>query len=135
MVIEGKTALVTGGAHRVGKAICLALAQAGANLVINYHASADAAQATAVEVRELGVTALPIQADVSDLGQVESMVTAAKDRFGAIDILVNSASRFEKTPFPTKDVAAWHRVTDILIHGPFYCANATAPMMLSLIHI
>ena len=130
MVIEGKTALVTGGAHRVGKAICLALAQAGANLVINYHASADAAQATAVEVRELGVTALPIQADVSDLGQVESMVTAAKDRFGAIDILVNSASRFEKTPFPTKDVAAWHRVTDILIHGSFYCANAIAPTML-----
>jgi 3-oxoacyl-[acyl-carrier protein] reductase/pteridine reductase len=130
MVIEGKTALVTGGAHRVGKAICLALAQAGANLVINYHASADAAQATAVEVRELGVAALPIQADVSDLGQVESMVTAAKDRFGAIDILVNSASRFEKTPFPTTDVAAWHRVTDILIHGSFYCANAIAPMML-----
>jgi 3-oxoacyl-[acyl-carrier protein] reductase/pteridine reductase len=130
MVIEGKTALVTGGAHRVGKAICLALAQAGANLVINYHASADAAQATAVEARELGVAALPIQADVSDLGQVESMVTAAKDRFGAIDILVNSASRFEKTPFPTTDVAAWHRVTDILIHGSFYCANAIAPMML-----
>ena len=130
MVIEGKTAMVTGGAHRVGKAICLALAQAGANLVINYHASADAAQATAVEARELGVAALPIQADVSDLGQVESMVTAAKDRFGAIDILVNSASRFEKTPFPTTDVAAWHRVTDILIHGSFYCANAIAPMML-----
>jgi 3-oxoacyl-[acyl-carrier protein] reductase/pteridine reductase len=130
MVIEGKTALVTGGAHRVGKAICLALAKAGANLVINYHASADAAQTTAAEVRELGVAALPIQADVSDLGQVESMVTAAKDRFGAIDILVNSASRFEKTPFPTTDVAAWHRVTDILIHGSFYCANAIAPMML-----
>ncbi len=130
MVIGGKTALVTGGAHRVGKAICLALAQAGANLVINYHASADAAQATAAQVRELGVGALPIQADVSDLEQVQSMVSASRDRFGTIDILVNSASRFEKTPIPTEDVAAWHRVTDILIHGSFYCANAIAPVML-----
>jgi len=130
MELKGKTALVTGGAHRVGKAITLALARAGANVVINYHASASAAQETAAEARSLGVDALPVQADISDPQQVEAMVSAAKDRFGAIDILVNNASRFEKTPFPTEDIEAWHRVADILIHGSFYCANAVAPMML-----
>jgi pteridine reductase len=127
---NGKTALVTGGAHRVGKAITLALAGAGANVVINYYASADAAGRTAAEARALGVQALPVQADVSEHGQVEAMVAEAVDRFGSIDILVNSASRFEKTPFPTQDVAAWQRVTRILIDGSFYCANATAPVML-----
>jgi NAD(P)-dependent dehydrogenase (short-subunit alcohol dehydrogenase family) len=127
---RGKTALITGGAHRVGKAITLALAQAGANIVINYHASADAAEDTAVEARDLGVEALPVQADVSNYEQVEAMVAAAEDRFGSIDILVNSASHFEKTPFPSHDITGWHRVTGILIHGPFYCANAVAPIML-----
>ena len=127
---KGKTALVTGGAHRVGKAITLALARAGANVVINYHASAAAAEATAAEVSALGVGALSARADVSDRQQVEAMVARAGERFGSIDILVYSASRFEKTPFPTQDTTAWHRVTDILIHGSFYCATAVAPLML-----
>jgi NAD(P)-dependent dehydrogenase (short-subunit alcohol dehydrogenase family) len=130
MDTKGKTALVTGGAHRVGKAITLALARAGANVVINYHTSADAAEETAAEADALGVGTLISQANVSDRQQVEAMVAAAKDRFGSIDILVNGASRFEKTPFPTQDVSAWHRVLDILIHGSFYCANAVAPLML-----
>jgi 3-oxoacyl-[acyl-carrier protein] reductase/pteridine reductase len=127
---QGKTALITGGAHRVGKAITLALARAGANVVINYHSSAGAAEDTAAEAGALGVGTLIAQADVSQRQQVEAMVTDAKNRFGPIDILVNSASRFEKTPFPTQDASAWHRVVDILIHGSFYCANAVAPLML-----
>jgi NAD(P)-dependent dehydrogenase (short-subunit alcohol dehydrogenase family) len=127
----GKTALVTGGAHRVGKAITLALAGAGANVVINYNRSAEAAEETAAEARALGVDALPVQADVADLDQVRRMVRAAADRFGGVDILINSASPWERTPFPTEDIAAWHRVTRILIDGPFYCANAVAPSMLA----
>ncbi|MBS1253084.1 MAG: 3-oxoacyl-[acyl-carrier-protein] reductase FabG [Anaerolineales bacterium] len=127
---KGKTALITGGAHRVGKAITLALARAGANVAINYHSSADAAEATAAEARALGVEALPVQADIADPQQVEAMVAATEDRFGSVDVLINSASHFEQTPFPTEDITAWHRITDILIHGPFYCANAVAPLML-----
>ncbi len=127
---KGRTALITGGAHRVGRAITLALAGAGANVVINYHTAAEAAEATAAEARSMGVSALSFRADVSNPQQVETMVGAIKDQFGAIDILINSASRFEKTPFPTQDVSGWHRVIGILIHGPFYCANAVAPMML-----
>jgi NAD(P)-dependent dehydrogenase (short-subunit alcohol dehydrogenase family) len=129
MRIECKTALVTGGAHRVGKAITLALAGAGANVVINYHRSADAAAETAGEAREMGVEALAVQADVASHDDVRRMVAAAAERFGGVDILVNSASPWERTPFPMEDVTPWHRVTRTLIDGPFYCANAVAPWM------
>jgi 3-oxoacyl-[acyl-carrier protein] reductase/pteridine reductase len=127
---KGKTALVTGGAHRVGKAITMALAQAGANVVINYYSSSKAAETTAAEARGLGVGALAVQADVSNHPQVEAMAAAAQQKFGSVDILVNSASLFKKTPFPTDNLEAWHQVTNILIHGSFYCANAVAPLML-----
>lgn len=126
----GKTALITGGGVRVGKAITLALAQAGANVVINYSSSATAAEQTAEEARTLGVSALPIQADIREWDQVRDMVTTAGERFGAIDILVNNASRWEATPFPTDDVSAWQRVSRVLVDGAFHCANAVAPGML-----
>jgi NAD(P)-dependent dehydrogenase (short-subunit alcohol dehydrogenase family) len=130
MRVEGKTALITGGAHRVGKAITLALAKAGANVVVNYYSSGQAAEKTVAEVRSLGVEALAIQADVADLEQVQALVTGARDRFGSVDILVNSASLWKKTPFPMEELSDWHRVTGILIHGSMYCANSVAPMML-----
>jgi len=129
MKIEGKTALVTGGAHRVGKAIAMTLAQAGANVVINYYSSDTAAQETVREAEALGVGGLAVQADVGDLEQVRALVAAAADRFGAVDILVNSASIWQKTPLPMGDFADWHRVLGLLVHGSMYCADAVAPMM------
>lgn len=131
MNLKGKTALITGGAHRVGGAITWALASAGANVVINYHSSSDAADKLADRVRELGREALTIQADVSKSEEVRAMVAGAEERFGVVDVLVNSASMFKKTPVPTEDFSAWHKITSILIDGPFYCANAVAPGMLS----
>lgn len=131
MRIEGKTALITGGAHRVGRAITLTLARAGANVVINYHSSATAADETAAAARELGVGALAVHADVADPAQVRTMVESARSRLGGVDILVNCASLWRKTPFPMDDFADWHRVTGILIDGSMYCANAVAPMMLA----
>lgn len=131
MDLEGKTALITGGAVRVGRGITLALARAGANVVINYNSSADAAVRTATEAEAIGVQALPIQASVSDYEQVGVMVDAAVDRFGTIDVLVNNASLFVSDPLPTNDLSAWHRSIDTLVHGPFYCANRVAPVMLA----
>jgi NAD(P)-dependent dehydrogenase (short-subunit alcohol dehydrogenase family) len=127
---KGKVALVTGGAHRVGKTITLALARASANVVIHYNTSASAAYATGVEARAFGVDALVVQADLSNHAQVKAMVDAAVARFGTIDILVNSASPFDQTPFPTEDVSNWRRVIDALINGSFYVTNAVAPLML-----
>ncbi|HIP71736.1 MAG TPA: SDR family oxidoreductase [Anaerolineae bacterium] len=127
---KGKTALVTGGAVRVGKAITLALARAGANVVINYHSSAAAAEETAVTAQSFGVGALPIQADIGNAEQVAAMVTAAKAQFGSVDILINNASLWRQTPFPTDNFDDWHLITNVLINGAFYCANAVAPLML-----
>lgn len=131
MEIRGKTALVTGGARRVGKAITLALAQGGADVIINYHHSSQEAQATAAEARSMNVQALPFQADISDPEQVKAMVSTAQAELGPVQILVNSASSFARTPFPTPDLAAWHHVTGVLLDGAFSCANLLAPVMLA----
>lgn len=127
---KGKTALITGGAVRVGKAITLGLAQAGANVVINYNSSAEAAESTAAEARQLGVQALAVQANIANYQQVEAMVAKAADHFGSVDILVNSASLWQSTRFPLSNLDNWHRVISISINGSFYCANAVAPLML-----
>jgi 3-oxoacyl-[acyl-carrier protein] reductase/pteridine reductase len=73
---------------------------------------------------------LAIQANVGNYQEVQSMVAAAVDQFGSVDILVNNASLWMETPFPTADPDDWHRVTNVLINGAFYCANAVAPHML-----
>lgn len=131
MNIVGKTALVTGGAHRVGKAITMMLAQQGANVVVNYHSSAAAAQQTIAEAKALGVEAMAIQGDVSVLDDVQRMVHLVQERFGGVDILVNSADLFGKHPFPTDDYTVWHRVTNVTIHGAFYVSNEISPLMLA----
>ena len=130
MDLKGKTALVTGGAHRVGKAITLALAKEGANVVINYRSSDKKAVETAQEASAMGVETLVVQADISKLDQVKEMVRQTKERFGSVDVFVNSASPFIQTPLLTSDYTQWHKVVDIIIHGSFYCANEIAPLML-----
>jgi pteridine reductase len=126
---KGRTALITGGSRRLGKAITLALARAGANVVVNYHHDDSAADATAGEARALGVEALAMRADMGDRAQIEAMVSQAGSRFGSLDILVLNASHFERCPFPAPTTTAWERSIDILVNGPFFCANAVAPLM------
>lgn len=129
---KNKVALITGGAHRVGKAITLMLAQAGAHVVVNYNASAVDAQQTVAEAQALGVDALAVQCDVSDWAAVQRMAAAIEERFGGVDIIVNAASYFGKTPFPTTDpkvIEMFHRVTRILIDGTFYVCNSLVPTM------
>lgn len=130
MDIKNKVALVTGGAHRVGKAITLMLARAGANVVINYHTSAAQAEATAEEVRALGAKPLIIQASIADYNQVKAMVGQVKIWFEGVDILINSADRWEKSPFPSEDIGPWERIIGTGVNGPYYVTNAFAPMML-----
>jgi NAD(P)-dependent dehydrogenase (short-subunit alcohol dehydrogenase family) len=129
MQIEGKAALITGGAHRVGKAITMTLARAGANVVVNYYSSDAAARETVREAEALGVGALAVQADIGEMEQARSLVVAAADRFGAVDILVNSASIWLRTPMPMGDFTNWHRVLGVLLDGSMYLADAVAPMM------
>ena len=127
MDLNGKAALVTGGAVRVGKAIALALAAAGADVVINYHSSVDAAIETVAEIEALGRRALAVKADVSQGSQVQTLVDAAVERLGRLDVLINSASLWRRTPWAELDEAAWDQLVDIALKGPFLCARAAAP--------
>ncbi len=131
MDLVGKTALITGGAHRVGQAMTLALAQAGANVAVNYRSSKEKAQTTVAQAKTYGVQATAVQADVSQSDQVQSLVASVNETLGPVDILINSASNFAKTPFPCHDLNAWRRVTDILVYGALSCANEVAGAMLS----
>jgi NAD(P)-dependent dehydrogenase (short-subunit alcohol dehydrogenase family) len=129
MQIQGKTALVTGASVRVGKAITLALARAGANVVVHYHSSAAEADETAAEARVLGVKAVALRADIADPAQVRRLAQEVEEHFSGVDILVNSASYFRTTPVPTDDFSVWKQVTSVLIDAPFYCANVFVPGM------
>lgn len=128
-----KVALVTGGAHRVGKSITMGLAQAGFDVVINYNSSADAAKETARQAEAEGVQALSIQCDVSDHIAVQAMGDAVTGQFGGVDIIVNAASLFGRFKIPTtkpSDIEMWHQITNVSINGPFYVCNSLAPILI-----
>jgi len=131
MIIHGKTALITGGAARVGKAITLGLAQAGANVVIHFNRNAEQAAQTAKEAAAFGVSALPVQADIADWEQVQRMYREIHSKLGQIDILVNNASGYKETPIPTESVQEWLNITGVLINGPFFVSNLAAVDMLA----
>ena len=126
MELQGKVAPVTGGAVRVGKAIALALAAAGADVAFSYNASADAAAETAAAIAGLGRRVLRMQADQAQAGQVAALVEATVAEFGRLDVLVNSASLWRRTPWAELDEAAWDQLLDINLKGPFLCARAAA---------
>lgn len=127
---KGKTAFVTASARRIGRATSLALAAAGANVVINYRTSTDEAEAVAAEARALGVKAMTVQFDVSDYRNVGAAIEKINHEFGSIDILVNNASLYKQAPLPTTDFTIWHNTIDVIVHTPYYLANAVAPYML-----
>lgn len=123
MNISGKIALVTGGAKRVGKAIVQALAARGCHLVVHYHRSQAQAQETVRALRAAGHRALAVQADITKEDQVEAMIEAATAHFGRIDILVNNAALFYRTPVETLTIEDWERVMDVNLTGTFLCAH------------
>lgn len=123
MNISGKIALVTGGAKRVGKAIVQALAARGCHLVVHYHRSQAQAQETVRDLRAAGHRALAVQADITKEDQVEAMIEAATAHFGRIDILVNNAALFYRTPLDTLTIEDWERVMDVNLTGTFLCAH------------
>ena len=130
MELAGRVALVTGGAHRVGRAIALALAGAGANVAISYHRSEDRAGETVEELRGYGIGADAFGVDLAEPSEAARLAEAVASRFGPIDALVNSASWFARDEFPSDDTATWYQTFDVVLHGPFHLTNAVAPSML-----
>jgi NAD(P)-dependent dehydrogenase (short-subunit alcohol dehydrogenase family) len=127
MDLNGKVALVTGGAIRVGRAIALALAAGGADVVINYNSSDVEARRTKADIFALGRQALTVKADVSQASQVQALIDATATRFGRLDVLVNSASLWKDTPWPEVSEADWDLLQGVAVKGAFLCAKAAAP--------
>ncbi|HEV8339222.1 MAG TPA: SDR family NAD(P)-dependent oxidoreductase [bacterium] len=119
MELAGSVAVVTGGAKRLGRAIVLALAERGARVLVHYGRSADAAAETAAEARRRGGEGDPFHADLADEGAVRTVIPAARQRFGPVDILINSASIFERGSFANTTSEAWDRHFMVNLKAPF----------------
>src|SRR5436190_5051198 len=108
--LKDKVVCVTGAARRVGRAIALEFARQGAHLVI-HHSSSDAdAASAAAEAHTLGVEALVVKANQADPDDVARMFEAIRERYGRLDVLVNSAASFKRTPLLEIDFAEWQSV-------------------------
>jgi NAD(P)-dependent dehydrogenase (short-subunit alcohol dehydrogenase family) len=128
--LSKQIALVTGGGKRIGRAIVQALAEAGADVIVNYNQSREGALATAREAEALGVHALALRADVSRPKQVEAMFRSIEKRFGRLDILVNNAGAFFPVTWDKLSERDWDFLLGINLKGPFFCAQAAARMMM-----
>jgi 3-oxoacyl-[acyl-carrier protein] reductase len=132
MDLAGKVAIVTGGGTGIGKAISVALAGAGAHVVVNYSRSEDDAVATARELEGLGVRALPIRADVSRADDIAVMVEQTERELGRLDLLVNNAGTTVFVSFDDLDGVdeeAWDRIMAVNVKGPWLCCKAVAAPM------
>jgi len=130
MDTNGKVALVTGGAQRIGAQIARTLHAAGMNVAIHYHASAAAAEQLAGELDVLRPgSAVTVRGDLDDLGSAPELVAAVEARFGRLDALVNNASRFYPTPLDTATAAQWDELMGSNLRAPFFLAQAAAPLL------
>lgn len=124
-----KRALVTGGAVRLGREIALALARAGMDVAIGYHRSARDARATVRALTGLDARAFAFAADLADPSAARGLVARAARALGGLDVLVNSAALFVRTPFETTTPAVYDRLLDLNLRAPFFCAQAAARLM------
>jgi NAD(P)-dependent dehydrogenase (short-subunit alcohol dehydrogenase family) len=129
MVLKGKTALVTGGAHRVGKAIALALAERGCGVVIHYHASEDAAKETVDEIRSLGVRTERFQADLRRMAELKALFQAVDELGWGLDVLVNSAAVMERVDLRQASEQDWARTIDLNLKATFFATQQAARRM------
>ena len=127
--LQGQVALVTGGAKRLGRAIALALAGAGARVAVNYNTSEKEAADLVKEIQRQGSEAAALQADVSRPGEVKKLVAAAEKQLGGVDILVNNAGIFARFAWQEITEADWDRFMNTNLKAQFFCAQAVAPGM------
>jgi len=124
--LKGQAALVTGADSGIGKGVALALAAAGAKLIINYAHNHDAAEATVAEIKEAGGEAFAVQADVSHEDQVKEMFAQMYAQYGTIDILVNNAGLQKDSRFVDMSLDDWNTVISINLTGQFLCSREAA---------
>lgn len=123
------TALVTGAAKRLGRAMALELAAQGHDVAVHYNGSADDAEATCAEIRALGVNATALQADLLDEAAVQTLMPRAVDALGPVDILINNASIFEYDTIESATRATWDRHMESNLRAPFVLTQALAAQL------
>ena len=119
----GQSALITGGARRIGREIALTFARAGADVAITFRKSKAAAEITARQIEDLGRRSLTIECDVRSEASVGAGIEAAVAHFGRLDILVNNAAIYESAPLESLSLAQWDAVFETNARGPFLVAR------------
>lgn len=128
--LTDQVALVTGSAHRVGKAIALALAREGVHIIVHYHsAEPDMVRSTLHDIKSFGVDAFEVQADISTPEGVEQVMAAVEERFGKLHILVNSASVFPSGHLLDITLESWDQTMNVNLRAPFLLTQRAARMM------
>ncbi len=125
--LTGKTALVTGGARRIGRAIALVLASAGANVAITYRSSQPEAEEMVRDLAALNVEAFAVRTDLTDAESIRQSVAAVVEEFGRLDILVNNAGLFESTALEEITAEQWDRIFATNTRAPFLMGQAAYP--------
>lgn len=129
--LAGKTAFISGSGQNIGRAIAVHLARKGCNVVVNGARDVAGCDETAARVRAAGAQTLVAMGDVASPEDVARMVDAARDRFGAVDILVNNAAQRPHKPFLETTDADWDAVLDIALTGAFRLSRAFLPDMVA----
>ncbi|RCS54207.1 SDR family NAD(P)-dependent oxidoreductase [Bremerella cremea] len=122
-ILTGQKAIVTGGSSGIGKAVAIALGEAGADVVVNYHSNEEEANNVAQTITSAGSQALVVGADVSQEDQVQSMFRQAIDKFGTVDILVANAGLQQDAPLDEMTLKQWEKVISVNLTGQFLCAR------------
>lgn len=121
--LNGQTAIITGANSGIGEGVAIALGEAGANVVINFVANPDAANAVVEKIKSFGSNAIAILADISKEEQVINMFHQTIEQFGTVDILINNAGLQRDAKFHEMTLAQWQLVIDINLTGQFLCAR------------
>lgn len=129
MDLSGKVALVTGGGRGIGRATALALARAGADVVVNYVRNHEAAMEVVQGIEALGKRAVAVQANVGVPSEVEALFGRADEAFGALSILINNAGTGTLKPLEEVTVDFWNQMLQIDLTGPFLCTQAAVRRM------
>ena len=128
--LEGKAAVVTGGGRGIGRAICLAFAKEGADVVVNYASKDQPAQEVVRMIQEMGRKAVAVKGNVAIKADVERIILAAVENFGKIDILVNNAGVSKPNMLYKMTEEQWDEVVDIHLKGPFLCIQVASKYMM-----
>jgi glucose 1-dehydrogenase len=130
MTLHGKVAVVTGGNSGIGKAVVLALAEAGANIVIDYVSNPEATEDLEKQVVALGDKAIGVDADVSKVADLEMLIAKTVEAFGRLDIMVNNAGIETRTSILDTTEAQYERVMDINLKSAFFGTQLAAKQMI-----